>query len=53
MYTYPIRLVDPRCLLGTSLKVEAIVRLYLPSPPSHLTFRKKQLLKFGRFTVLA
>ena len=34
VYTYPIRLFNSRCSYKANLKVEAIVRLYLPSPPS-------------------
>jgi hypothetical protein len=31
VYTYKVLLVNSRCLHGTTLQVEAIVRIYLPS----------------------
>ena len=36
MYTYEVRLVKARCLHGKTFKVDVIVRMYKPSPPSQL-----------------
>ena len=36
VYTYPIRLVNSRCLHKTTLRVEANDHVNLPSPPSQL-----------------
>ena len=36
MYPYEVRLVNSRCLQQTTLNVEAIVRVYLTSPPTQL-----------------
>ena len=52
MYTYEVRFVNSRCLHETILKIEAIVRVYLPSPPSQLALVvQKQLLMLSRMTV--
>ena len=36
MYTYPLRLVNSRCVLAITLKVKPIYSLYYPNSPSQL-----------------
>jgi hypothetical protein len=49
MYTYPIRIVNSRCLHETTLKAEVIAHLYLPCSLSQVAmFVRKTTLKVER-----
>jgi hypothetical protein len=36
VYTYPLRLVNSRCVLATTLKVKPIYSVYYPNSPCQL-----------------